>query len=71
MVESSFLGPEAAEHYSSGYEATRLCGSAQGELERIPLAGDHRSLPTGSPRKDSRHWRGGGRVFAVVNGPRL
>ncbi len=35
MVESGFLGPEAAEHYSSGSEATRLFGSAQGELERI------------------------------------
>jgi SAM-dependent methyltransferase len=35
MVESGFLGPEAAGHYSSGYEATRLFGSAQGELERI------------------------------------
>jgi SAM-dependent methyltransferase len=35
MVESGFLGPEAAQHYASGYEATRLFGSAQGELERI------------------------------------
>jgi len=35
MAESGFLGPEAAQHYASGYEAMRLFGSAQGELERI------------------------------------
>jgi ubiquinone/menaquinone biosynthesis C-methylase UbiE len=35
MVENGFLGPEAAQHYESGYEATRLFGSAQGELERV------------------------------------
>ena len=34
-AESGFLQPEAAQHYSSGYEATRLFGSPQGELERI------------------------------------
>jgi SAM-dependent methyltransferase len=35
MVESGFLGSEVAQHYVSGYEATRLFGSAQGQLERL------------------------------------
>jgi hypothetical protein len=30
-----FLSLEAAGHYASGYEATRLFGTPQGELERI------------------------------------
>ncbi len=33
-TDGGFLNPEAAEHYASGYEATRLFGSPQGELER-------------------------------------
>jgi ubiquinone/menaquinone biosynthesis C-methylase UbiE len=35
MAEQGFLRSEAAGHYASGYEATRLFGSAQGELERM------------------------------------
>jgi SAM-dependent methyltransferase len=34
-AERGFLNPEATQHYASGYEVTRLFGSAQGELERI------------------------------------
>jgi SAM-dependent methyltransferase len=48
MVESGFLGPEATQHYASGYEATRLFGSAQGELERIrsqEIVGRHLPQP--------------------------
>jgi SAM-dependent methyltransferase len=35
MADEQGLPIEAARHYASGYEATRLFGSAQGELERI------------------------------------
>lgn len=35
MIDEHGLTTEAARHYASGYEATRLSGSAQGELERI------------------------------------
>jgi SAM-dependent methyltransferase len=35
MVENGFLGSETAQHYASGYEATRLFGSAHGQLERL------------------------------------
>jgi len=35
MAEQGFLSSDAAGHYASGYEATRLFGSAQGELERV------------------------------------
>ncbi len=35
MTDEAGLPAEAARHYASGYEATRLFGSAQGELERI------------------------------------
>lgn len=35
MVDKGFLRPEAAAHYGSGYEASRLINSPQGELERI------------------------------------
>src|SRR5580658_7954586 len=35
MSESGFLNAEARQHYASGYEATRLFGSAQGGLERL------------------------------------
>jgi SAM-dependent methyltransferase len=35
MADEEGLPTEAARHYASGYEATRLTGSAQGELERI------------------------------------
>ena len=35
MDENGFLGSETAQHYASGYEATRLFGSAQGQLERL------------------------------------
>jgi SAM-dependent methyltransferase len=35
MVDSGYLDSDAARHYASGYEATRLFGSAHGELERI------------------------------------
>jgi 2-polyprenyl-3-methyl-5-hydroxy-6-metoxy-1,4-benzoquinol methylase len=34
-TDGGYLKPEAAEHYASGYEATRLFGSPQGELERV------------------------------------
>jgi len=34
-AERGFLNPETTQHYASGYEATRLFGSAQGQLERI------------------------------------
>jgi ubiquinone/menaquinone biosynthesis C-methylase UbiE len=34
MTDTGWLAPEAAEHYGSGYEATRLFASAYGELER-------------------------------------
>src|SRR5580704_8062089 len=34
-ADSGFLNPEATRHYASGYEATRLFGSAHGELERV------------------------------------
>jgi SAM-dependent methyltransferase len=45
------LPADAARHYASGYEATRLFGSAQGELERVrtqEILG--RSLPRPSAR---------------------
>jgi SAM-dependent methyltransferase len=35
MPDERGLPPESARHYESGYEATRLFGSAQGELERL------------------------------------
>jgi SAM-dependent methyltransferase len=35
MADETGLPPESARHYASGYEATRLSSSAQGELERI------------------------------------
>jgi ubiquinone/menaquinone biosynthesis C-methylase UbiE len=35
MADEQGLPTEAVRHYASGYEATRLVGSAQGELERI------------------------------------
>jgi SAM-dependent methyltransferase len=35
MVDKGPLPPESAKHYASGYEATRLFCSAQGELERV------------------------------------
>ena len=34
MTDKEWLDPEAAGHYGSGYEATRLFASAHGELER-------------------------------------
>jgi ubiquinone/menaquinone biosynthesis C-methylase UbiE len=34
MADNGWLASEAAGHYGSGYEATRLFASAQGELER-------------------------------------
>jgi 2-polyprenyl-3-methyl-5-hydroxy-6-metoxy-1,4-benzoquinol methylase len=34
-ADGGYLSPEAAEHYATGYEATRLFGSPQGELERL------------------------------------
>jgi SAM-dependent methyltransferase len=47
-AERGFLSPEAAQHYASGYEATRLFGSPQGELERIrsqEIIGRHLPAP--------------------------
>ncbi len=35
MIDEHGLTTEAVQHYASGYEATRLFGSAQGELERV------------------------------------
>jgi SAM-dependent methyltransferase len=35
MPDQGWLSPEAAGHYGSGYEVTRLSASAQGELERV------------------------------------
>jgi 2-polyprenyl-3-methyl-5-hydroxy-6-metoxy-1,4-benzoquinol methylase len=35
MVEDGFLDAETFRHYASGYEATRLFSSAQGQLERL------------------------------------
>jgi ubiquinone/menaquinone biosynthesis C-methylase UbiE len=35
VTGDSPLPPEAAQHYATGYEATRLFGSAHGDLERV------------------------------------